>query len=564
LEKRTIIAFALIFLIFIISNQFLWKPKQKALLEKQKEISKEEVEQFDYTPQNNTQSVQNQIISEIVVNDSIAIVDDLILENDDIKITFSNQGGNISAIELKGFTARDRNSNIELIPENKQSVNLRIFDINQKIYNLDEVIYDYEIIGNNSIVFKLKTATGFIQREYELKDNFILDMNFKVDNFDNIDHYEIGLDSGIADTEEFIKYKKQDYKVYCQVDNELRKRTLKSLRSKEQILELKSEIIDDPSKKLKKEKMYQAIGKIDWASLRSKFFNLSIIPDDMVRIERMFYYENDGQPALHLNARVDRTSFEHKYTFYFGPSLYNNMLQFNNGIEKIVEMGPGFLQWLSKLFHKLFKLLHTIIPSWGVCLLVFAVLIKLLLYPLTHKSFEASSKMQAINPKVREIQAKYKSDPILMNKEMKKLYKEEGVNPFGGCLPMLLQMPIFFALYPILRYSIDLRQAGFLWLKDLSAPDPYLIMPILMGVFMFLQSFLMQPKKGKIEDMDEKQQAQVQSQKMMTYVMPVFMFFMFKNFPSGLVLYWTVFNIFSIVQMLIIRNKFEHLKPIKG
>lgn len=554
-------------MIFLISNQFIWKPKQEALLEKQKKEALEKADQQDYAPQETPipiQNEQNSIYNSLVFNDSIAIVYDLILENETIKITFSNLGGNISSVELKEYRAQDRVSNIELVPENQKLANLRIFSKNKQMYDLDEAVFNYDIIGENGIIFTVNTTSGIIRKEYTLQEEYTLDMNLSVENFENIDRYEIGLEGGIADTEEFIKYKHQDYKVYTQVDSELLKRALKSLRTKDQIVELKSTINNDPAKKQKKLKTYETSGKIDWASLRSKFFNLSIIPDEMIRINKMSYFNNEGQPALYLNARLDRETFEHQYQFYFGPSLYNNMAQFNNGIEKIVEMGPGFLQWLSKLFHKLFNFLHSFIPSWGVCLLIFAILIKLLLYPLTHKSFEASSKMQAVMPKTREIQAKYKHDPLLMHKEMKKMHKEEGVNQFGGCLPMLLQMPIFFALYPILRYSIDLRQAGFLWIKDLSAPDPYLIMPILMGVFMFLQSYLMQPKNSKTAEMDEKQQAQMQSQKMITYIMPVMMFFMFKNFPSGLVIYWTVFNVFSIVQMLFIRNKFEHLKPAKG
>jgi YidC/Oxa1 family membrane protein insertase len=183
--------------------------------------------------------------------------------------------------------------------------------------------------------------------------------------------------------------------------------------------------------------------------------------------------------------------------------------------------------------------------------------LKLVLYPLTHKSFESTTKMQKIQPLLKEVQAKYKHDPKTLNIEMKKLYKEHGVNPMGGCLPMLLQMPVFFALYPILRYSIDLRQASFLWLPDLSEPDPYLILPIAMAIFMFVQQKLMAPSKQSLEEMDEKQKAAMQSQKMMMYVMPVMMFFLFRSFPSGLVLYWTLFNVMSSVQQYFIKKSFH-------
>ena len=144
-----------------------------------------------------------------------------------------------------------------------------------------------------------------------------------------------------------------------------------------------------------------------------------------------------------------------------------------------------------------------------------------------------------------------------MNAELKKLYKEHGVNPLGGCLPMLLQMPILFALYPMLRYSIDLRQTHFLWLPDLSEPDPIWALPILMAVFMFLQQKLMAPSQQNVEGMDEKQKAAAQSQKMMMYFMPIMMFFIFKGLSSGLVLYWTVFSVIGSVQQYFIKKKFN-------
>lgn len=126
----------------------------------------------------------------------------------------------------------------------------------------------------------------------------------------------------------------------------------------------------------------------------------------------------------------------------------------------------------------------------------------------------------------------------------------------SGCLPLLLQMPIFFALYSVLRYSLDMRNAGFVfWLKDLSEPDPYMILPIVMGIFMIIQSKMMQPKQVNVDEMDEKQKAAQSTQKMMTWMMPIMMFFIFKGMPAGLVLYWTVFNIYSVIQQYYLLKK---------
>ena len=169
-------------------------------------------------------------------------------------------------------------------------------------------------------------------------------------------------------------------------------------------------------------------------------------------------------------------------------------------------------------------------------------------------------KMQRVQPYLTSIQKKYKSDPMKMQQEMSKVKKEHGVSTLGGCLPMIIQMPIFFALYPTLRYSIALRGASFVgWLQDLSSPDPYYILPIIMGIFMFIQQKMMTNTQmnNNSPEIDEKQQAMMQSQKMMAYIMPVMMFFFFRNLPSGLVLYWTVFNILSIIQQHFINKKFR-------
>jgi YidC/Oxa1 family membrane protein insertase len=187
--------------------------------------------------------------------------------------------------------------------------------------------------------------------------------------------------------------------------------------------------------------------------------------------------------------------------------------------------------------------------------MIFALILKVVLSPLTKKSLTSGRKMQKIQPLMREIQQKYKNDLKTQQIELQKLYKEHDVSPLGGCLPLLLQMPIFFALYPVLHASIEFRQASFVgWLNDLSAPDQYWILPIMMGIFVFIQQKMMQAKQD-LSQMDEKQAAMVQSTKMMAYVMPPFLVFIFSGLPSGLVLYWTTFNIFSIIQQYYLNKK---------
>jgi len=414
-------------------------------------------------------------------------------------------------------------------------------DISNKNVDFSNIIFNYERFEVNNyrgIRFYLEDENSrFLIKEFVFVDNFNLQMHITSQNYIDVENYTISLDCGIKDSEDFIKNKRQDYKLISQVDNSIEKLTMGKLKEKRTLN-----------------------GNIDWAVLRSKYFYMGIIPDMALNADELTGYRNNESPAaiLKINNTTPITDLDENFTLSFGPVIYKDLEKIGNGFENVAEMGASWLRPISKLFDMLLKWLHSLIPNYGVCIILFAFLIKLLLYPLSHKSFESSHRMQKVQPQLRELQTKYKKDPKQFQIESKKLYKEHGVNPLGGCLPMLLQMPVFFALYPVLRYSIDFRQANFMfWLSDLSAPDPYLVLPIMMGVFMFVQQKLMTPTAQNIEEMDEKQQATMQSQKMMAYIMPFMMFFLFKSFPAGLVLYWTLFNVFSIVQQYIIKKKFR-------
>ena len=185
--------------------------------------------------------------------------------------------------------------------------------------------------------------------------------------------------------------------------------------------------------------------------------------------------------------------------------------------------------------------LYKVFPNYGVVIIIFSILVKVVVYPLTHKSYTASAEMQKLQPKIAALRERHKDDPQKLNRATMRLYKEHGVSPLGGCLPMLVQMPVFIALYRTLSSMIELRQAEFVWwLTDLSRPDPLKVLPILMGLTSFIQQKMMMK--------DPKQKA-------MVYIMPVFMTFIFLRFASGLVLYWTMFNVLSAVQQFVTERR---------
>jgi YidC/Oxa1 family membrane protein insertase len=216
------------------------------------------------------------------------------------------------------------------------------------------------------------------------------------------------------------------------------------------------------------------------------------------------------------------------------------------------------IHWLAEALRFVLEQLYRLIPNYGVAIILLTLLIKILFYPLTRKSFESTARMQALQPKMAELRVKYKNNPQKLNQETAALYKREGVNPLGGCLPLLLQLPIFFALYNLLISHFELRGAMFIpgWIPDLSAPeaifrfqpinilnfsfDALRALPFLMLVTTFVQTRLTQAP-------DSSAQANM---KMMTYAMPIVFFFILYNMPSGLLLYWTVQNVLSILQQM--------------
>ena len=244
------------------------------------------------------------------------------------------------------------------------------------------------------------------------------------------------------------------------------------------------------------------------------------------------------------NAAEKRTT-----TFFVGPKKQS--LLWDLGMKDVMEF--GMWRWLCYPLVWVLNLFNGWIPNFGVAIILLTILVRLLFWPLTRKSTEGMKKMQELQPLMKEIQAKYKDNPQRLQQETWQLYREKKVNPMSSCLPMLIQIPVFIALFNVLRSAVELRYAPFLWIADLSEPEGLFaswfpfgglnLLPILMAVSTALQSYFT-PSTG-----DKKQQ------QMMMVMMPAMMLIMFYSFPSALSLYWFLSNIFSIVQMWLIRRQ---------
>ena len=322
-------------------------------------------------------------------------------------------------------------------------------------------------------------------------------------------------------------------------------------------------------------------GRVDWVAARNKYFAAIIAPQNPSQVDGAYLegmktaYKNNGERA-HYNLRLilpfNNTDYETKdFTIYIGPADYNILSKYGHNFEQIVEFGT-FVKFLIRpiavyVLLPLFNFLHLFIPNYGLVIIVFSLIIKLVLYPLTKSSYQSMKKMQLLQPKIAEIKEKYKDDSQKLNKETMKLYSTYGVNPAGGCLPLILQMPIFIALWDFLKVAIELRQQPFVWwIKDLSRPDVIYHMPFKLPFFGINEISGLAVLMGITTFFQQKMTVQDPKQKALVYVMPIFLTLLFMSFPAGLNLYYFMFNVFSIAQQYYINHKHDgmELQPVKN
>ncbi len=299
---------------------------------------------------------------------------------------------------------------------------------------------------------------------------------------------------------------------------------------------------------------FSTTGKTKWTATRSKYFLAALIPQDSnltTGFQAVGRELKDPQGitvqkniAVYLENQIPISdSFSQNFTIYLGPIDYRILKSYQVGLENVVNLGWKIIRPFSILILWYFVNMFKLIPNYGIVIIIFSILMKVIFYPLSVKSTKSAMKMQELQPKIAKLKERFKDDKQRLNMETMKLYKEYKINPFGGCLPLIIQMPLFYALYTVFTTSIQLRGAKFLgWLSDLSQKDPYYILPIIMGVTMFFQM------KASMKD---------PKQKMLVYLMPIFFFYIFRSFPAGLVLYWTIYNLLSIIEQTYVKSKLQ-------
>ncbi len=287
-------------------------------------------------------------------------------------------------------------------------------------------------------------------------------------------------------------------------------------------------------------------GDIKWTAVQDKYFISALIPKD--KVNRVIVSKS-SEKDVHVEVEVPEGQ-KASFMLYAGPKEYKRLKALGVGLDESISFG-WFIVWelsiisyMAKGLFYLLRLFYRLSHNYGIAIIFLTMIVRVVFIPLTFKSFKSMKDIQRLQPEIQKLQKKYKNDKAELNKAMMELYKTHKVNPLGGCLPMVLQLPVFIGLYNLLANTIELRQTPFLlWITDLSIKDPYYVLPIIMGISMLIQ------QKMTPSTVDP-------TQAKMMLIMPVMFTFFFLNFPSGLVLYWLVNNVLTIGQQYVTTKYF--------
>lgn len=483
------------------------------------------------------------------------------LENDRLRIKYSTKGGQASEVLIKDYLTSD-SSELYLMKEGGSSFGLQLYT-NQYI-NTSGFSYEKVVSSDSLLVMRLYFSdTAYIEHEYRLgHGTYMVDFNVRMVGMDrhiprNASQFDIVWNMDVPRLERGYKneqaYSTVDYKYPGDVKD-----------------------VENLGLHRRSPAHKDVTTKMEWFAFQQQYFSAIMRAENNFEsgnLSLQFYPETDPDRRLMACASSALVQYEPgpdvtvPFQFYFGPNLFKTLKSYNYGFEKIVPLGGWLVRWINRgVIIPVFDLFGRFIGNYGIIILLLTLLIKLVISPLTIKSYLSSAKMNVLRPELDKINAKYprQEDALKKQQETMDLYRKAGVSMFGGCLPMLLQFPVLFAMFRFFPASFELRQKGFLWADDLSTYDSILnlgfniplygdhisLFAILCAVSMYLSARMTQ---GSAPDNNP----QMKSMRNMTlYFMPIFMLFICNNLSSGLTYYYLLSNLIMMLQTWIIRRYF--------
>ena len=517
MEKNTFIAVGLSLLIlvlwpFIFNNKKIDQAKQTVVAESVSDAKKDMAKDITFarTGINNTtlKPMQNAKMYYI--------------ENELVKIAISSNGAKVVQVTFKKYNDEKKNP---IIFFSKSSEQLGAFSVDE----IDSVIFEQVQKGSDNEAITLE-GKG-VKVEYSLKkgnyfaDVKITDPKAQKLNFRLLSSFKEGTkdDYGLSSDPE---KRKKDYLIYAGE---------------------KVERVSNKDLAKKKAVMFSTLPK--WVALSDRYFLLSIIGSNVGQISEVGLSYQEQIPAYFMNYSMNSKDGLFSYRMFVGPKDVDYLRKADTTLSESIDY--GWLAVISVPILELMKFFYRIIPNYGVAILLLTLFVRILMYPLQHKSMKSMKKMQELQPMIKQLQEKYKDNKEKLNTEMVQFMRTNKVNPMSGCLPMLIQLPVFIALYKVLANAVELYRSPFIfWIHDLSIKDPYYVFPVIMGAMMFIQQ--------KITPNPTMDQTQA---KMMLYMLPILFTVMMISLPSGLTLY-IMFSTFLGIAQQYIMNKQTSVKTI--
>jgi len=486
-----------------------------------------------------------------------------LVENDVLALKFSNKGGYLSEIRLKKFVDYD-SIPIYIIKDGNAAFNINFSTTDNRILNTQDLFFEPTITksGNNTVVsMKLKVSpTQFLEYRYELKpDDYMMGFSIKSQGLSNVinNSQDVNLDWRL--------------KTY---------RHAKSISYENRYTDLHYEYDGGKDAYLGQTDDEEIIEDVTWVGYKQHFFSSALLTDTPFKsalITSKNLVEDEEIDTVYTKTFASKIPLEFQggelnasMDWYYGPSDYEILDGYERNLDELIPLGWGIFGWINRyIFIPLFGLLSGFLPH-GIAIIVMTILVRIVMSPVTYKSYVSQAKMKVIKPEIAEINAKHKDNAMKKQQETMALYGQAGVSPMAGCLPAFMQLPVFYALFQFFPSAFDLRQKPFLWAEDLSSfdtiykfPDGFSIpfygdhislFPILasLAIFFYMkmttgQQMASQPTQEGMPDMGKMM-------KYMIYFSPIMMLFFFNNYASGLSLYYFVSNLITIGIMLVIKK----------
>lgn len=577
-DFRTLLAFVLIFGILLwIMYQNQPTPEQIAESKAKKELSEKQnndtaiaetaAELFPANLSENDSLKMAQLKSSLGSFALSGMVQEqtTVLENEVLKLEISNKGGYITKAEVKKFEQFKKGSGslVNLIKDNNAEFNIQLKTQENRIFNTKDMMFEPTLTkeGENQVLtLRLKSDDNkFLEYRYVLKPNeYMMDFSVRTQGMSSVlntsEPLQLNWDLTAFRNEKSVTYENRYTELIYEYEG-----------GKDNYLSQSSEdskTVKDVTYIAYKQHFFTSILLTDTPFKRVDFRSKNLVQDAEVDTLQTKSFAS----VIPLEFKGGEVSYN--MNWYYGPTDYKILNKYDRNLDEVVPLGWGIFGWINRyLFIPTYEFLSGFIPH-GIAIIIFTILVRLAISPITYKSYLSQAKMKALRPDINEINEKYKKDPMKKQQEMMALYSKAGVNPMAGCIPALMQIPIFYALFMFFPSAIELRQKPFLWADDLSSYDvvaelPFYIpfygnhislFPILAGIAIFFYMKMTTGDQQMAQPQQEGMPDMGKIMKIMIYISPIMMIIFFNMYASGLSLYYFISNLITIGIMLVIKH----------